>query len=1438
MTGNPPNYIADRRQQEIADLQKDNSSWLLPWAAGIGAIALGAKIYKTKLATKGSLAANMLHFLGHPTSFNTAVDQLANVGPSTAASGASGIKSLYSSVFNLNKNALQLGPIDLIRDVRSTLDVLGSTTVGEARDRVKYNATEYIHRKHVNYGNHTSFFGDELQRVTVQDVLDNQKNWYNIIGKNQWDSLQEGVKEGLVSGKNIIDRNIYKTKEGIVRDVRLRNLYTKAVPDEKFGFRLTSRFDIFGQADVFKSLFGESLGVAKLAPSRDFTGPRFFIGGNVYGYSRSVTGKLQEHVLETDKILRNVNDRLEPIRAAKEDRLSLELKERKGPLGQLITKFEKATGVGTSFATRESFIQRYITKPFRRISGIASGKAAVVEVENSRGSFISSLMDRMFGAEMPEMTKAPTVTGAIKSHTVDFKNLSGAEKLAVIFDASPRFRLVSKETAQEAAKKASTGEASFVTRKNLYVEPAPTGGYKIERSPAIKQDKTFKNITGDPYYTAPESKVIPGITSIRDFASYLGYRTAHLASDTLLGISYAPAKTLMGNMARVAAVPIIYGGIAEGLEYADYAVESLTGISPKKTIASLYANLRLGQQQVRKTIGLQQAFSSLEENYPGSVDSGLGFILRSVVAPAVAFSKASKTLSVGGALAVAAGVFGLVGGVTPGQSPEELAQEYKGEKKVAIRKGRMWGMGNAPFEGGEISRYDYSWYHKIMSDYKYKSIYGSKDQYFTYHSNVFGIPFPTPSNLGGLLNIFNPYKLEEINAGERPYEATGGMFENVPVFGPALASTIGKLIKPEIRREPAPDLSRQGVLPGGLDPQTARDLGIPDINSTAPSYNDPIARMQKIANIATEPLGVYKFALEFFGVKFGSEFQELADSSMIDSPARALYGMQLGGLFGQTEFLRRFMLSDYGTAVNTAAMINRVKNTLPSWLPGSSSEFERDKSYFIDFSAGDPFLKIEDAESRLPGKGYESLNRLHSGRAGVYDAVDRFLILADVAPYSAAFKKYEAEVKRMPLDNFWQGMVSNALDYKKGMTSIENRYPRHIDSLININEALGTNPIYDVTRGLYDFVTHDVLAEIPWIGSKLAPFRDPYEKYRKQYVEGSEFPSWFTPYEDIVRPTIIDVALSNPLIGAMKGAGTAFMLASPLSPARFINPFASVSQVSAAASTIPSLVAGAAIGASMSTGRILMGMGENYVPEHVVEESSAMEYMDKLTFLKYKSLEQYSTSMGQEQQAKQFRRMQKKTMVGAVNPIGIRSSLPKSSDKRYFDVFVNAPEDKREELIAGLPPYMSQALTRVWDKTYAQKGAEEEVYQYFSSRDVPDSSWLGWHPSVDTPSMKVKMIQHGLDGVSDNYHRYGFYESHERTLKQMYPDLWEQKTTFTKPPNYGSASQMFESIGSDIAGGLGASVSTMQTPFGARYTTKIKVDNRRDTLRSYRNEFR
>jgi hypothetical protein len=1432
VTGNPPNYIAERRQQEIAAQQRDNAGWIAPWAVGIGAVALGAKVFGTALSKKGHVVANLLHFLGHGNSITTNVDAIANSGASAAASGASGVKGIFTSLFNLRTKQLQLGPIDLIRDVRAASDILGSTQSGEIRDALRERLTEHIHRRHTNYGHNTSFFKDELQRVRISEVLADQERWSKVIGENQWQGLKKGVEQGIVKKGNILDKNIFRTSTGEIRDTRLRNIFMRPVRTQSGDISLVSKFDVFGQASVFKSLLADRQSIAVLATTRasqqaeNFVGPRFFIGGNVFGYTKEGAGRFTERLLATGQRLRKEGDRLEAIRAAKENRLVLTPQVRTSGVGKLVTKFERATGVGTSFGTQKSFFSKLID-PIIKLTAIARGKAEIIETSVKKGAYSLKIIEREFGGEIPEIVEK-AVPGKIVKRDVQFKDLSFIEKFLTLVDLSPKYTV---------AKKGAVEAGQFVVKPDQFLtKAADRQGFKIRRGFLDKGYKESTAATG--FYAAPESRIIPGISSISDFTSYLAYRTSGLASTTLAGISYAPAKTFIGNLARVAAVPMIYGAAMEALEYGDYALETLTGISPKKTLASIYATIRVNQQRFRETVGIQQVARSAEKNFPGSVDSELGFIMRSIVAPAAVFAKLSSSTTVGKAVVGAAAVFGLIGGPEPGQTSEELEAEYSGQTKVPVRKGRFWGMGTTPFSGGEISRYDYSWYHKLSSEYRYRSMYGSRGEYFRYYSNVFGVPFPNPNNLFGILNVFNPYKLEERHADTRPYEATSNMFEEVPVFGPLLASTVGSLIKPSIERDTKRFISKTGVLPGGLDPNTARALGIPELNVESPDYDSAVARLQKMANVATEPLGVYKFAMEFFGVNFSPEYQQRAESSLLDSPSRRLYGLQVGGMFGQTEFLRRFMLSDYGITVNTASMVNRVANDMPDWLPGSGSKFERDRSYFIDFGLGDPFIKIEDAESRLPGAGYESLNPLHSGRPGEYDPIDRFLILADVAPYSQAFKTYSKIVSGMQLDEFWQGKVDRALEYKKGMTSIENRYPRHIDSLININERLQSNPLYDVTRNLYDTVTHDFLAEIPWIGSKIAPFRDPYEKYRRQYVEGSEFPSWFHPYEDIIRPSFTDTALSNPIVAGMKGAGLAVMMSNPFT--RFMNPGAVSSTANQAFINAPLVAAGGAAGASLSLSRIVLGMDSNYVPEHIREESDAIQYLDKLTYLKNRALEESALEMNLPAQAREFKRIQGKTMVGARNITAVRSALPRSSDKRYFDVFVNAPAEKREELLMGLPPYMSYALTKTWENSVGnQEQADIETAQFFESREIPSEDWLGWHPSVDTPSMKLKMIQHGLGGISDNYHRFGFYESHERTLKQNYPDLWNQSVTFNHPVNFTSYKTAFKGLGQQITDSLGAgSISMDATPYGARYTTRLQIDRRKEVLEDYRRELR
>ena len=47
--------------------------------------------------------------------------------------------------------------------------------------------------------------------------------------------------------------------------------------------------------------------------------------------------------------------------------------------------------------------------------------------------------------------------------------------------------------------------------------------------------------------------------------------------------------------------------------------------------------------------------------------------------------------------------------------------------------------------------------------------------------------------------------------------------------------------------------------------------------------------------------------------------------------------------------------------------VNEIPNLMPSWLPG-------EESYFVGYRTGDPFVKIQEGELRVPGAAYEALH--------------------------------------------------------------------------------------------------------------------------------------------------------------------------------------------------------------------------------------------------------------------------------------------------------------------------------------------------------------------------------------------------------------------------------------------------------------------------------
>ena len=114
----------------------------------------------------------------------------------------------------------------------------------------------------------------------------------------------------------------------------------------------------------------------------------------------------------------------------------------------------------------------------------------------------------------------------------------------------------------------------------------------------------------------------------------------------------------------------------------------------------------------------------------------------------------------------------------------------------------------------------------------------------------------------------------------------------------------------------------------------------------------------------------------------------LAQAGAITSTSRAFWDNSYGGIGGDfMEIARRFFPHED----HNIEEVNPLKNTMPAWLPDR-------------FWTGDPYTKLPKGEARLPGAGYEALNKLHPDKYGRYGAFDRYKILADVSPNSEEYK--------------------------------------------------------------------------------------------------------------------------------------------------------------------------------------------------------------------------------------------------------------------------------------------------------------------------------------------------------------------------------------------------------------------------------------------------
>lgn len=132
------------------------------------------------------------------------------------------------------------------------------------------------------------------------------------------------------------------------------------------------------------------------------------------------------------------------------------------------------------------------------------------------------------------------------------------------------------------------------------------------------------------------------------------------------------------------------------------------------------------------------------------------------------------------------------------------------------------------------------------------------------------------------------------------------------------------------------------------------------------------------------------------------ESKFIANAGDIDSFTRQFWDAGIGGLGGETAEIGRRFLPEFSRRRRVNPLMNDAAEKYP-WLPEK-------------FYTGDLMTKIINGEARLPGAGYEAINQLHPDQFGSYGAIDRYKILADIAPNSPEYKYWKQIVKMMNSD--------------------------------------------------------------------------------------------------------------------------------------------------------------------------------------------------------------------------------------------------------------------------------------------------------------------------------------------------------------------------------------------------------------------------------------
>ncbi len=637
---------------------------------------------------------------------------------------------------------------------------------------------------------------------------------------------------------------------------------------------------------------------------------------------------------------------------------------------------------------------------------------------------------------------------------------------------------------------------------------------------------------------------------------------------------------------------------------------------------------------------------------------------------------------------------GLLGSM---EGPGELRDIYAGRKYVEVRESRGWEAGGRGFEGGEITTLKPHAYVTYMARARQKSIWGVDEDEISPIKKF-------------LLKNFT-YEMERRMGRSRPHPISGAAFQDVPIIGGALASTIGQLIKParlmyvnewvrpgpngEMEFAHAPEMNPPAYELGGRSP------GVP----TSPM--SPVQQAAFLDYQGKELAGLMGWASNTFFKKvtgsdlFAAQRPVLESAGEVASAQHAWWSSELGGMLGLSEGIRRFL----PRTMSEMEGYNPIVNDMPHWMPDR-------------FHYGDPYRNLSFGHVRLPGPGYAAIHpELKKVDPNNYPDAYKYLILSDVASNSREFRSLRERMYKKRAQGLTTSSEEKMIDFAD-----QNLRKVMVEEFSGLHQnAIQIPGVSKVTQGLWA-TAKKALRKTVAPAEYLTPFRpvqkfmadrDVIEAYEYERLYGTPMAFWDKPQRDFIRPAFY----------------SALDLMSPVT----------------------------------------------FKPGFRKEVNETNEYFDKLEFAKWMQIADTAQTPQERRKALYKAQQTRHGVNPQGNPMSIYMALPDDEKKFFdafatasksqrSKILSMIPEDQHhlykaiwsrmdsgEEMYPGAPTTI--------DEAYLQQ-QRQELSGFFSGQKTPPEDWIGYHEDVDVSDIQLRYIE----SLGKDIHDYGMWD---REVRQM-----------------------------------------------------------------------